>query len=338
MNRQPRTSLRAIYLSPVACSSVCAHTRAADTDTICARSFDSWTSFNATPEPGLIVGVENLFHSQQEAEEASYVNKIQITQWCMASKRAHPAVCRMGSAIKAFVEHEVATGNAFEEEHGHDASILLRTGPGIWSKEVHSYLRQVGSSPEAITEGGQVEDLVVLPQAAFGCNFHYWNRANNESFVFHMFKNTWKKDHYKVADAKKAKRLQAATSERQQRQRQVFSGLGLVAVGGLLLLLYAPGWLPSFSRQLSQRSSWRRYGHRRRPHALAPGGRSPRSSPRGSPVSSPTRRSASSMSVSASSSGTTSLQLHGGRPAQQRQSAQLHLLNGTARKSARLIH
>jgi hypothetical protein len=107
----------------------------------------------------------------QEAEEATYVHKIQITQWTMASKRSHPVVCRMGAAIKAFLEQEAADGGKIEQKMGHDASILLRTGPGIWSSEVHSYLQQMGSQAEEVVEGGQVTDAVVLPQTAFGCNF-----------------------------------------------------------------------------------------------------------------------------------------------------------------------
>lgn len=56
---------------------------------------------------------------------------------------------------------------------------------------MHKYIRQMGSTPEAVTAGAQVEDLVVLPPAAFGCNFHYWTKENNESFVYHMFNNSW---------------------------------------------------------------------------------------------------------------------------------------------------
>eukprot|EP00878_Enallax_costatus_P033114 GHUV01036501.1.p1 GENE.GHUV01036501.1~~GHUV01036501.1.p1 ORF type:complete len:355 (+),score=71.00 GHUV01036501.1:716-1780(+) len=108
----------------------------ADTDTVCGERFEAWTNFNSSPEPGLIVGIENQFYSQEEAEEASYVHKIQVVQWTVASKRSHPVVCRMGAAIKAFVEQEAADGYRFEQDKGHDAAILLRTGPGIWSTEV----------------------------------------------------------------------------------------------------------------------------------------------------------------------------------------------------------
>jgi hypothetical protein len=31
-------------------------------------------------------------------------------------------------------------------------------------------MRQHGSSPEALARGGQVADLMVLPQMAFGCS------------------------------------------------------------------------------------------------------------------------------------------------------------------------
>lgn len=95
----------------------------------------------------------------------------------MASKRSHPVVCRMGGAIKAFVENELSQGGALEEAVGHDASILLRTGPGIWSSQVHSYAAQMGASIEELQTGGQVADLVVLPQVAFGCNFRCARRA-----------------------------------------------------------------------------------------------------------------------------------------------------------------
>jgi hypothetical protein len=53
---------------------------------------------------------------------------------------------------------------------GHDASILLRTGPGIWSDGVAAYLNATGSSLDELVGGGQHSDLVVLPQLAFGCN------------------------------------------------------------------------------------------------------------------------------------------------------------------------
>jgi hypothetical protein len=36
-----------------------------DTDTVCARPFSEWTNFNSTPEPGLIVGIENRFYTQE---------------------------------------------------------------------------------------------------------------------------------------------------------------------------------------------------------------------------------------------------------------------------------
>jgi hypothetical protein len=36
-----------------------------DTDTVCARPFSEWTNFNSTPEPGLIVGIEDRFYTQE---------------------------------------------------------------------------------------------------------------------------------------------------------------------------------------------------------------------------------------------------------------------------------
>jgi hypothetical protein len=52
-----------------------------------------------------------------------------------------PAPCTLH---QAYVEDEAVNGNAVEEQQGHDASILLRTGPGIWSKEVRMCGRSAG--------------------------------------------------------------------------------------------------------------------------------------------------------------------------------------------------
>lgn len=243
----------------------------------------------------------------------------------MASKRSHPVVCRMGAAIKAFVDHEAATGNSIEEKHGHDAAILLRTGPGIWSTEVHRYIKQMGSTPEAVTAGAQVEDLVVLPQAAFGCNFRYWSRDNNESFVYHMFNNSWKVDHYKVADRKKQTRQQQEREQAMQRRRVLYPLLFLASIcGGLLLARYS-GCCAAISRQVLVLLNPKRGTRKRRSHGLMAIGDSLKSSPKHSPVSSPTKKGASSSSSST---------LGNGRATQQRQSA-LHLLT-TPRKPVRL--
>jgi mannosyltransferase OCH1-like enzyme len=64
-----------------------------DTDTICAKPFEQWINFNTTPEPGLIVGIENRFYSQQEAEEASYVHKIQVLAFINLVKDSIFTVC-----------------------------------------------------------------------------------------------------------------------------------------------------------------------------------------------------------------------------------------------------
>jgi mannosyltransferase OCH1-like enzyme len=148
----------------------------ADTDTICARSFDSWltqqyvANLSRTTEPGFVVGIENVFPSQEAAEEATYVRKVQMIQWTMASRRAHPIVCSMGKAVRSFMDREETDQLDLDAKMGHDASILLRTGPGIWTDGVQEFLQELQVSLDQMVGGGQISDVVVLPQAALGCN------------------------------------------------------------------------------------------------------------------------------------------------------------------------
>jgi hypothetical protein len=129
--------------------------------------------------PGLVVGIENVFHSQEEAEELTYVRKVQMIQWTLGAAPGHPVPCGMGGLIKARLANEsaaaaaaAARGGAFAGGEaygavggggggggggdeagagtpaapplGHDAEILLRTGPGIWSDALHRWGRVSG--------------------------------------------------------------------------------------------------------------------------------------------------------------------------------------------------
>lgn len=62
----PLTQHAAVAVGRVVCRRyhvLCGHGGVyADTDTICGKPVDSWTQYNTTPEPGLIVGIENRFH------------------------------------------------------------------------------------------------------------------------------------------------------------------------------------------------------------------------------------------------------------------------------------
>lgn len=162
----------------------------------------------------------------------------------------------------------------------------------------------------------------------------YWHKDNNESFVYHMFNNSWKVDHYKVSDAKKQSRLERERQAAMQRRRVLYPGLFLASlVGGLLLARYS-GWCGIVSNWLMIRVNMKRNSRKRRPYALAATS-SPYGSPKvgspkhGSPVGSPKGSSGSSSSVQ---NGRTSL------TQQQRQSA-LHIMtsgSSSTRKSARL--
>ena len=103
---------------------------------------------------------------------------------------------------------------------GHDAGVLMRTGPGIWSLAVHAYIREAGAAPEALARGGRAGDCLVLPQLAFGCSVRYWSPDNKESLVVHFYKYSWKVDNFKIADARKAAR---AAKRRARARRRAFA-------------------------------------------------------------------------------------------------------------------
>lgn len=57
-------------------------------------------------QPGLVVGIENAFRTQQEAEDSTYVHRLQMIQWVMAARQGHPVVCGMGRRITEFLAAE----------------------------------------------------------------------------------------------------------------------------------------------------------------------------------------------------------------------------------------
>jgi hypothetical protein len=159
----------------------------ADSDVVAARPMSDWVQ-----DAGLLVGIENVFTTPEEAKRRDYTRQVQMVQWAIASRKGHPVVCRMGQYIADHVREE-AVGKFLDPDRDH--AILERTGPGIWSSSVHDYIKEYGNGVrvEELVAGGKVGDVRVLPQPVFGCASATWNPKEDVlPYVYHMFKGSWK--------------------------------------------------------------------------------------------------------------------------------------------------
>eukprot|EP00878_Enallax_costatus_P003344 GHUV01003552.1.p1 GENE.GHUV01003552.1~~GHUV01003552.1.p1 ORF type:complete len:731 (+),score=251.47 GHUV01003552.1:314-2506(+) len=161
----------------------------ADSDVVCARPVSNWVQ-----DAGLLVGIENVFTTPEEAKRRDYTRQIQMVQWAIASRKGHPVVCRMGQYVAAHVAEE-KRGEFIDPDRNH--AILERTGPGIWSSSVHDYIREAGSqSVEQLVAGAKVGDVRILPQPVFGCASATFNPEYDPyPYVYHMFKGSWRAKH-----------------------------------------------------------------------------------------------------------------------------------------------
>jgi hypothetical protein len=157
----------------------------ADSDVVAARPVSDWVQ-----DAGLLVGIENVFTTPEEAKRRDYTRQVQMVQWAIASRKGHPVVCRMGQYIAHHVKEEAA-GEFVDPDRDH--AILERTGPGIWSSSVHDYIAEYNVRVEDLVAGGKVGDVRVLPQPVFGCASATWNPQEDVlPYVYHMFKGSWK--------------------------------------------------------------------------------------------------------------------------------------------------
>jgi hypothetical protein len=158
----------------------------ADSDVVAGRPVSGWAQ-----DAGLLTGVENVFEDLAAARRRDYTGVMQVVQWTIAARPGHPAVCRMGDYVQRRVDAEAA-GAAGGGDQDRDHAILERTGPGIWSRSVHDYIREHGVAPEAVVGGARVGDLRLLPQSSFGCASSTVNLADPLAYVYHMFKGSWR--------------------------------------------------------------------------------------------------------------------------------------------------
>lgn len=133
----------------------------------------------------------------------------------------------------------------------------------------------------------------------------YWNVENSESLVYHMYNNSWKVDHFKVASAKKQERER---KEQQMTMRVLYPILIMLSAGcGVLGAVYGVLWWVS-NRPGSTLGARKK---RRLLHSIAVTGGSPqgtaKSSPRGGGKGSPQGSSTVAGNITAgSSSGSSS--------------------------------
>eukprot|EP00775_Hariotina_reticulata_P014304 gene14304-31_t len=121
----------------------------ADSDVVAAKPISSWAQ-----DAGLLVGIENVFKTPEEAKKRDYARQIQMVQWTIAARRGHPVVCSMGEYVTKHVRQE-ADGDFLDPNHDH--AILERTGPGIWSSSITDYLQKEGGvGPEELVAGGRL--------------------------------------------------------------------------------------------------------------------------------------------------------------------------------------
>lgn len=157
----------------------------ADSDVVAARPVTDWVQ-----DAGLLVGIENVFTTPEEAKRRDYSRQVQMVQWTIASRKGHPVVCRMGQYVAQHVKEEAA-GEFVDPDRDH--AILERTGPGIWSSSVHDYISEHGVNVEDLVAGGKVGDVRVLPQPVFGCASATFNPEEDTlPYAYHMFKGSWK--------------------------------------------------------------------------------------------------------------------------------------------------
>lgn len=108
---------------------------------------------------------------------------------------------------------------------------------GQWSA-AHQLRQGHHPSPFAPFQNGKKARRLQLTDVY--CRSRYWSLDNNDSLVYHIFNNSWKVDHYKVADAKKVARQRQQWHKRQKQLRVLYPVLVVLSAAcGVLGAVYA---------------------------------------------------------------------------------------------------
>mmetsp|Transcript_20201 Transcript_20201/g.44059 ORF Transcript_20201/g.44059 Transcript_20201/m.44059 type:complete len:464 (+) Transcript_20201:225-1616(+) len=163
-----------------------------DSSSSSSESSSSSSSSGATSRsPSMYVGIENVFQSQKQAQQHTYVKQIQMLQWTLAAAPRHELLCGMPERIKSKRDLE---NKGLVQYSGFDNAVLQRTGPGIWTDAIEEYLKARKLSVHDVVGGRRIGDIAFLHQPAMGCNWVHYSPVNHETLVYHMFNNSWKVD------------------------------------------------------------------------------------------------------------------------------------------------
>ena len=153
----------------------------ADTDVECYAPLDPWVP----PHAEAVIGLENEFAELEQADDRGYVRTRQYLQWAFMAQPKHPVMLGVVEMIRD--QRGVGVGKT------KDTVTLEKTGPGIWTDAVYEY---VGKQ---IAEGGNLENFVLLPKAAWGAFQNGCDGVHpidllqaGGGYALHHFSGSWK--------------------------------------------------------------------------------------------------------------------------------------------------
>jgi len=163
-----------------------------DSDTLCLRPIDNWIA-DASQRKGLIVGLEG-FGSDDERNKFGWADNVQFCQWTIAAVPNHPVLQRVISLIIDRVANE-ENGIPLGAPNG-IVSVIMRTGPGVWTEALVDYLTAHGSNASALTDGKRhvVGDSLILPVSAFGPEQPHSGSqkiGHPDVLVQHLWRSSW---------------------------------------------------------------------------------------------------------------------------------------------------
>jgi mannosyltransferase OCH1-like enzyme len=169
-----------------------------DSDVKCVKPIHRWIEVFGHEKEKLnaIIGIEANFEDEKEARRQRFVSSVQFCQWTFMSTPGHPLFNRTLNNIYDLVQKE--KHNSLTLEGDHDFRILLRTGPGMFTRTVEELLIEENLTSRDVTHGFKVaNDIGILTSYGFGFRPDldpYPEDYNLEVCVLHLFFGGWKEN------------------------------------------------------------------------------------------------------------------------------------------------